>query len=101
MLFGLFFGFLLATGLYGSLLWLGCRRVSRHLQGNPEAVKAVADHVLVPLLGRKPENDSKNSPANDPAPVNAAGSNAQDTNNVHPEIPRSVTDPRGRARYQA
>ena len=55
MLFGVFLGFVLTTGVFGGLLWLGFRRVSRHLQGNAEAVKHVADHVLIPLLGRKPE----------------------------------------------
>jgi hypothetical protein len=66
MLPGLFLGFLLTTALYGVVLWLACRRVSRHLQGNAEAVKAVADHVLIPLLGRRPEEDSKQTPASNP-----------------------------------
>ncbi len=45
----------LTTGLYGFLLWLACRRVARHLQGNAEAVKAVTEHVLLPILGRQAE----------------------------------------------
>jgi hypothetical protein len=101
MLLCLFLGFLLATGLDGGVLWLAFRRVSRHLQGNPEAVKAVADHVLIPLLGRKPESDSKQSPDGKPAPASAAGGNAQDTNNAHPEPPRAAPEPRGRGRYLA
>jgi hypothetical protein len=55
--------FLLTTALYGGLLWLACRRLSRHLQGNPDAVKAVTDHVLIPLLGRRAEGEKPLSPA--------------------------------------
>jgi hypothetical protein len=64
--FLVFLTFLLTTALYGGLLWLACRRVSRHLQGNPEAVKAVADHVLIPLLGRRQEGGSQPSPGSNP-----------------------------------
>jgi len=45
--------FTLTTLLYGVCLWFAARRIARHLQGNGEGVKAVTDHVLVPLLGRK------------------------------------------------
>jgi hypothetical protein len=55
--------FLLTTARYSTLLWLGCRRESRHLQGNSDAVKAIIDHVLIPPLGRRLESES------DPAPV--------------------------------
>ena len=47
--------FVLTTGVFVSLIWLACRRVVHHLRGNPEAVKAVTEHVLLPMLGRKPE----------------------------------------------
>ncbi|HTU92890.1 MAG TPA: hypothetical protein VMF69_22610 [Gemmataceae bacterium] len=63
-MFLIFMTFLLTTAAYGALLWLACRRVLRHLKGNPEAVKAVTDHVLIPLLGRRPDDD--NDPANEP-----------------------------------
>lgn len=56
MMFLIFLTFILTTGLYGGLLFLAGRRVARHLQGNPEAVKAVTEHVLLPILGRKPDN---------------------------------------------
>ena len=52
-LFLAFLAFLLATAFYGVLLWLACRRVLRHLQGNAEAVRAVTDHVFIPLLGKQ------------------------------------------------
>jgi hypothetical protein len=50
-----FLTFLLTTALYGALLFLAFRRVTAHLQGNSEATKNVVEHVLIPLLGRKPE----------------------------------------------
>jgi hypothetical protein len=61
-MFQVFLTFLVTTALYGVLLWLAIRRVSQHLQGNPEAVKAVTDHVLIPLLGRRPEGDDSPGP---------------------------------------
>jgi len=60
--------FLLTTALYGFLLWLACRRISRHLQGNPEGVKAVTDHVLIPLLGRQPDEESERAASEPEAP---------------------------------
>ena len=51
----IFLTFILTTALYSCLLFLACRRVARHLQGNQEAVKAVTEHVLVPVLGRQIE----------------------------------------------
>ena len=47
--------FILTTGVYACLMWLACRRVAHHLRGNPEAVKAVTEHVLLPLLRRQAE----------------------------------------------
>ncbi len=69
--------FLLTTAVYGTLFWLACRRVSRHLQGNAEGVKAVTDHVLIPLLGRRPEGESEQCAASEPEATQ--GGNAQDT----------------------
>lgn len=51
--------FVMTTAIYGTLLWLAVRRVSRHLQGNPDGIKAVTDHVLIPLLGRRPDAESE------------------------------------------
>jgi hypothetical protein len=62
-MFLVFLTFLVTTALYGVLLWLAIRRVSRHLQGNAEAIKAVTDHVLIPLLGRRPEGDREQWPS--------------------------------------
>jgi len=54
-MFLIFMTFILTTALYGCLLFLACRRVARHLQGNQDAVKAVTEHVLLPMLGRQAE----------------------------------------------
>ena len=48
--------FLATTSLYAALLVFGCRRVVRHLQGHPEAMRAVTEHVVVPLFGKKPSD---------------------------------------------
>jgi hypothetical protein len=64
-MFLVFLTFLLTTAVYGALLWLAVRRISRHLQGNAEGVKAVTNHVLIPLLGRRPEGVSEQWPASE------------------------------------
>ena len=51
--------FVATTGIYTGLLVLAFRRVARHLQGHPEAVQAVTEHVLLPLLGRKQDDVDK------------------------------------------
>jgi hypothetical protein len=57
--------FLLTTALYRTLLYLACRRVLRSLPGNEEGIKAVTQFVLLPLLGRKPEDEDP-APASEP-----------------------------------
>ncbi|HYV37931.1 MAG TPA: hypothetical protein VE988_19760 [Gemmataceae bacterium] len=54
--------FIATTGVYLGLLILAFRRVARHLQGRPDAVEAVTEHVLLPLLGRKREEPEKKKP---------------------------------------
>ncbi len=49
--------FVLATALWGVLLWLAARRVLRHIRGDAEATRAVVEHVLMPLVGKKPGED--------------------------------------------
>jgi len=51
------FGFGVALAGCGTVFWLACRRITKHLQGRPDAVKAVTDHVLLPLLGKTPADD--------------------------------------------
>lgn len=46
----LFTMLLMLSGI-GVLIWIGCRRVAKHLRVHPEAMKAVIEHVLTPLLG--------------------------------------------------
>lgn len=54
-MFLIFLTFILTTALYACLVALALRRVAAHLRGNPEAVKAVTEHVLLPVLGRQAE----------------------------------------------
>ena len=58
--------FVMTTAIYGILVGLAFRRVLRHLQNNPEGVRAVTDHVLIPLLGRQPDDERQ-------PPVDEAG----------------------------
>jgi hypothetical protein len=55
--------FVLTTALYGGLAVWGLRRLIRHLQSNNDGVKAVTEHVLLPMLGRSPEDVEKKKPA--------------------------------------
>jgi hypothetical protein len=52
--------FIATTGIYSGLLVLAFRRVARHLQGRPEAVQAVTEYILLPILGKsRGESDTK------------------------------------------
>jgi hypothetical protein len=55
--------FVVTTGTYAVLLFLAFRRVARQLQGRPEALRAVTEHVLVPLLGKKQGEAETEKPA--------------------------------------
>ena len=46
------FTWLITTAIYGLLVWLAVRRVVKHLQGNDAGMKAVVEHVLLPVLGK-------------------------------------------------
>ena len=71
MLVTVFITFVVLTTCYVALLWIGLRRVTKHLQGNHEATEAVVKHVLIPLLGRKPE-----------VPVQEEGEEEESSNSV-------------------
>jgi hypothetical protein len=60
--------FLLTTAFYAILLYLACRRISRHLQRTPEGVKAVTAHVLLPLLNRPPDEETDHPPGQTETP---------------------------------
>jgi hypothetical protein len=47
--------FILSVAVCACLVWRAGRRVAHHLRGNPEAVNAVTEHVLLPMLGRQDE----------------------------------------------
>ena len=55
MLFGMCVMFVLCTGGYGFLLWLGCRKIMDSLKDDPQAAEAFTRVVLVPLFGRRKE----------------------------------------------
>lgn len=44
------------------LLWLGFHRIAMHLRGNPEATRAVVEHVLIPLFGRREAKEFETEP---------------------------------------
>lgn len=85
-----FVTFILTTILYGCLLFLACRRVAIHLRGNAVAAHAVAEHVLLPIIGRKeekkPEEDEDEGDAVDLADVDLS----------QPEPPRGRTSSKAR-----
>ena len=62
----------------GVLLWLGCQRVAVHLRGNPDATKAVVEHVLIPLFGRKPEPEDETWPDGTLSRYDAASGEVED-----------------------
>jgi len=45
--------FLGTMGICALLAWVGCRRVLSHLEDNPDGCRAVMEHVVLPMLGRK------------------------------------------------
>jgi hypothetical protein len=59
----IFFTWAATTALYGFLLWLAVRRVMAHLQGNAEATRMVVEHVLMPVIGRRPSQEATDVPA--------------------------------------
>jgi hypothetical protein len=54
-MFLMFVTFVVTLAGLGVLAWLGFRRIALHLRGNPEGTRAVVEHVLIPLFGRKEE----------------------------------------------
>jgi hypothetical protein len=52
---------IVAGCLLAALAAWALRRITGHLQGNPQGIQAVTEHVLLPLLGRhkdEPEEES-------------------------------------------
>jgi hypothetical protein len=54
----------------GRLAWLARQRIVNHLRENPQGVQAVTDHVLLPVLGKKPKEAKEAKP--EPKNVKAA-----------------------------
>lgn len=61
-MFPMFLTFLVVTSGLGVLLWFGFHRIAMHLRGNREVTRAVFEHVLIPLFGRKGEPEFETGP---------------------------------------
>jgi len=55
MVFAIVLTFLLTSAAYATLAYFAWQRLARHLKGNPDAVDAFSRHVVLPLLGEKPD----------------------------------------------
>ena len=42
-----------------AVAWLACRRITRHAQGHSNAVAAIVQHVVLPLVGEKKQPEWK------------------------------------------
>ncbi len=47
--------FLLTNVVNGVVVYYAARKVLRHAQSRPEAMKALVEHLLIPLMGGKPQ----------------------------------------------
>lgn len=61
-MFLMFLTFVVVMSGLGVLLWFGFHRIALHLRGNPEATRAVVEHVLIPLFGRKEAKEFETGP---------------------------------------
>jgi hypothetical protein len=61
-MFLMFLTFVVVMSGLGVLLWFGFHRIAMHLRGNPEATRAVVEHVLIPLFGRKEATEFESKP---------------------------------------
>jgi hypothetical protein len=58
-LFSMGFTFVTTVGAVGFVGWLAMRRLVVHLKGNPEGTRAFVENVVVPLFGKKTEEDAE------------------------------------------
>ena len=63
-MFFIFITWLITTLVYGALGWIAIRRVVKHLRGNEVGMRAVVEHVLLPMLGKE-RTDEEPKPATD------------------------------------
>jgi hypothetical protein len=54
---------ILTSAAWAGLLWFMLRRVVQHLRSNPDGVKAISEHIFIPMFKRKVE-----PAATEPAP---------------------------------
>ena len=55
MFFGMFLMFILMVGGMGWGAWVIGRRLIAHARENPEAAKAISEHIIAPLFGENNE----------------------------------------------
>ncbi len=48
--------------LFGWGVCMALGQIATHMRGNPDAVKAIVEHVFMPLFGGKKEPDRKSPP---------------------------------------
>lgn len=58
MLTLMFFTLLLMLVGIGVLIWIGYQRVAKHLRNHPEAMPVLIEHLLMPLLGERKEEEA-------------------------------------------
>ena len=46
-------------GGLGVLVWLGGRKVIRHLRQDPEGARLLVEHIVMPLLGKEAKPEAK------------------------------------------
>lgn len=56
--------FIAALVMAGIGIWKAFSQIAAHVQEQPEAGKAIFEHVFLPLFGRKKEPTARDHPAN-------------------------------------
>lgn len=80
------FEFLVMTLIVGALCLLLCAvgkaldRIATHMRGNPDATKAILEHVLTPLFSDKKEPEPKSPPGTAMVGHNAPVEEPSDSN---------------------
>jgi hypothetical protein len=63
MLIAILLTFVLTSAAYSALGWLVARRLASHVRGNPDAARALVEHLFTPVFAR-----AKGRPRDSPAP---------------------------------
>lgn len=80
------FDFLFMLLMVGGVALLGwgvfeaLGRIAAHMRGNPDAAKAIVEHVFMPLFGGKKETEPKSPPGTAMVVRNASEEESSDSN---------------------